>query len=69
MLEIAKSNSETSNNSIRLAVAMLAINIAKLVATDLTIPVIAIPFKLTTTTPLKRSACKAARDCATSNAS
>jgi hypothetical protein len=59
MLEIAKSNSKTSNNSIKLAVAMLAINIAKLVATALAIPIAATPPKLTTTTPLKRSAYKA----------
>jgi hypothetical protein len=61
MLEIAKSNSETSNNSARLAVAMLAISIAKLVAITLAILVIA--------TPLKRSAYKAIRGCATSSAS
>jgi hypothetical protein len=69
MLEIAKSNSKTSNNSAKLAAAMLAISIAKLVATALIIPVIAAPLKLITTTPLKRSAYKATRSCAASDAS
>jgi hypothetical protein len=69
MLEIAESNSETSNNSARLAIAMLAISIAKLVAITLAILVIATPLKLATITPLKRSAYKAIRGCATSSAS
>ena len=75
MLEIAKSNSKTSNNSIKLAAAMLAINIAKLVATTLAILVIAILLKLTTlvifviVAPLKRGACKVARGRAASGAS
>ena len=69
MLEIAKLNGETSNNSIKLVIAILAINIAKLVATTLTIPVIATPLKLATTTPPKRSACKAIRSYTASKAS
>jgi hypothetical protein len=66
MLEIAKSNSKISNNSIRLAATTLIINIARLAAIALAIPVIATPLKFTTlivptiATPLKRSACKAA---------
>ena len=59
MLEIAKSNSETNNNSIRLVAAALTINIAKLAATAFAIPVIATPLKLTIITPFKRSAYKA----------
>ena len=65
MLEIAKSNSETSNNSTRLIAVTLTINIAKLVATTLAIPIIATPLKLTTlaipiiATPFKRNAYKA----------
>jgi hypothetical protein len=43
MLEIVKSNGETSNNSIRLVVAILAISIARLVATTLAVPVTAAP--------------------------
>jgi hypothetical protein len=69
MLEIAKSNSETSNNSIKLVAAILAINIAKLAAIALVILVIATPLKLATIAPLKRSAYKAIRGCAASNAS
>ena len=69
MLEIAKLNGETSNNSIKLAAAMLAISITKLAAATLIIPVIVTPLKLTITTPLKRSAYKAIRGCAASNAS
>jgi hypothetical protein len=69
MLEIAKSNSETSNNNIRLVAAMLAINIAKLVATAFIIPVIATPLKLIAITPLKRNAYKVIRSCAASSAS
>jgi hypothetical protein len=69
MLEIAKSNSETSNNSIRLVTAMLIISIAKLVATAFAIPVIATPLKLIIAAPLRRSAYKAIRGCAASSAS
>jgi hypothetical protein len=75
MLEIAKSNGETSNNSASLVVAMLAINIAKLVAITLAILVIATPLKLITlaiiiiATPFKRSAYKAIRGCAASSTS
>jgi hypothetical protein len=69
MLEIAKSNSETNNNSIRLAATMLAINIAKLAAAALAILVIATPLKLITITPLKRSAYKAIRGCVASSTS
>ena len=39
MLKIAKSNSKTSNNSIKLAIAALAINIAELVAITLALSV------------------------------
>jgi hypothetical protein len=60
MLEIVKSNSETSNNSVRLVVAMLAISIARLAAIALAILVVATPFKLITITPFKRSAYKVA---------
>jgi hypothetical protein len=69
MLEIAKLNSETSNNSIRLAVAMLAISIARLAAAAFIILVIATPLKLAIATPLKRSACKAIRSRAANSAS
>jgi hypothetical protein len=69
MLKIVKSNSETSNNSIKLAVAILVISITKLVAAALIILVIATPLKLTIITPLKRSACKAIRGRAASSAS
>jgi hypothetical protein len=69
MLEIAESNSETSNNSIRPAVAMLAISIAKLAATALAVPIIATPPKLITIAPLRRNACKAAGSCAASGVS
>ena len=75
MLEIAKSNSKTSNNSIRLVVATLTINIAKLIATTFAIFIIATPLKLITliiliiTTLLKRNTCKAIRGCAASNTS
>jgi hypothetical protein len=75
MLEIAKSNSKTSNNSARLVAAILAINIARLAATALVILIIAAPFKLTTlvilviAAPLKRNACKAIRGCVASGAS
>jgi hypothetical protein len=61
MLEIAELNSKTSNNNIRLAAAALVVNIAKLVAIALAIPVIV--------APLKRSACKAIRGRAASKAS
>jgi hypothetical protein len=75
MLEIAKSNSETSNNSIRLAAATLIISIAKLVIAAFAILVIATPFKLIAfiilviAAPLKRSAYKAIRSRAASGAS
>ena len=75
MLEIAESNGETSNNSIRLAAAALTINITKLAATALAIPIIATPPKLTTlivliiATPPKHNAYKAIRGRAASNAS
>jgi hypothetical protein len=69
MLKIAESNGETSNNSIRLVAAILAINIAKLVATTLIILIAAAPLKLAIAAPLKRSAYKAARGCAASGAS
>jgi hypothetical protein len=75
MLEIAKSNSETSNNSIRLVAVALVISIAKLVATTLIILVIAAPFKLATLAilvaiaPLKCNAYKAARGRVASSAS
>jgi hypothetical protein len=75
MLEIAELNSKTSNNSASLAAIALAINIAKLAAITLTIPVIATLLKLTTFTiliiaaPLKRNTYKAIRSCAASNAS
>jgi hypothetical protein len=69
MLEIAESNSKTSNNSARLVAAILAINIAKLAAAALAIPVTAAPLKLATATPLKCSACKAIRGRAASSIS
>jgi hypothetical protein len=69
MLEIAKSNSKTSNNSVKLAIAILAISIAKLAATTLAILIIAALLKLATITPLKRGAYKAARGCVASSAS
>jgi len=75
MLEIAKLNSKTSNNSAGLAAATLIINIAKLVIAALIVPIIAIPLKLTTLTipvaaaPLKRSTYKAIRGYAASSAS
>jgi hypothetical protein len=75
MLEIAESNSEIDNNSARLAVATLIINIARLVATTLAVPIIATPFKLATliilviAAPLKRNAYKAIRGRAASGAS
>ena len=39
MLKIAKSNSETSNNNIKLVVATLAINVTRLVAITLAISI------------------------------
>jgi type IV secretory pathway component VirB8 len=69
MLEIAKSNGETSNNSARLIAAMLAINIAKLVAIAFIIPVVATPLKLIIIAPLKHSAYKVVRGRAASGAS
>jgi hypothetical protein len=69
MLEIAESNGETSNNSIRLAAAILAISIARLAAAALIVPITATPLKLATITLLKRSACKVAGSRAASGAS
>ena len=75
MLEIAESNSETSNNSARLVVAMLAISVARLAATTFRVLIIATLFKLAAfsilviATPLKRGACKAIRGCVASSAS
>jgi hypothetical protein len=75
MLEIVKSNSETSNNSARLAAAALVISIARLAATAFIIPIAAASPKLAAlavlvvTAPLKRSACKVAGGCAASSAS
>jgi hypothetical protein len=69
MLEIAKSNGETSDNSIKLAAAVLAIGVAKLAAAALAIPVTATPLRPITATPLKRGAYKAAGGRAASGAS
>jgi hypothetical protein len=69
MLKIAKSNSKTRNNSKRLVIAALIINIAKLVAITLAIPVIATPLKLATIAPFKHSAYKVIRGRAASNTS
>ena len=75
MLEIAESNSKIGNNSARLIIATLIINIAKLVAITLIILIIATSLKLITliiliiATPLKRNTYKAIRSCAASNAS
>jgi hypothetical protein len=69
MLEIAESNSETSNNNIRLVVITLIISVAKLVVTTLIIPVIATLLKLAIITPLKRSAYKVAGGYIASSAS
>jgi hypothetical protein len=69
MLEIAKLNSKTSNNSIRLVVAILVISITRLVAAALIILIIAAPLKLIIITPLKCSAYKAIRGCIASGAS
>jgi len=75
MLEIAKSNGETSNNSIRLAAATLAISIARLIAAALAVPVAATPLKLIAfailviAIPFKRNACKAIRSRAASGTS
>jgi hypothetical protein len=69
MLEIAESNGKTSNNNIRLAAAMLAINIIRLVAAALAILVIATPLKLTIIAPFKYNAYKAIRGRAASSAS
>jgi hypothetical protein len=75
MLEIAKSNSKTNNNSIRLAAATLIINIAKLAVAAFAILIIATPLKLITfailviATPLKCNAYKAIRGCAASGTS
>ena len=75
MLEIVKSNSKTSNNSVKLVIATLAISVAKLAATAFAILVIVALLKLTAliipiiAAPLKRSACKAARGRAANSAS
>ena len=75
MLEIAKLNSKTSNNSTRLAAAALAISIAKLVIATFIVLITAAPLKLTTFAVLiaiaflKHSAYKAIRGCIASNAS
>jgi hypothetical protein len=75
MLEIAKSNSKTSNNSARLAAVALVVNIAKLAATALAAPITAAPPKLATlavliiATLLRRSAYRVARGRAASSAS
>jgi hypothetical protein len=68
-------NGKTSNNSIRLVVAALAISIARLVAAALAVLVAAAPLKLATlaipviATPLKRNAYKAIGSRAASSAS
>jgi hypothetical protein len=75
MLEIAESNGETSNNSIKLAAAALIISVARLAAAAFVILVAAAPLKLATlivlviAAPLKCSACKVAGSCAASGAS
>jgi hypothetical protein len=75
MLEIAKSNSKTSNNNIRLVAAALAISVARLVAAALAIPIAATLLKPITlvvfviAAPLKCNACKAAGGRAASSAS
>ena len=69
MLEIAESNSKTSNNSIRLVAAALIVNIARLAAAALAIPVKATPLKHTIITHHKSSAYKAIRGRAASGAS
>jgi hypothetical protein len=46
MLEIAKSNSETSNNSVRLAAATLAVNVTKLATTAFALGITAAPLRL-----------------------
>ena len=66
MLEIAKSNGETSNNSVKLAAAIFVISIARLAAATLEVLVVATPLNLITLVvpiialPLKRGACKVA---------
>jgi hypothetical protein len=72
MLEIAKSNGKTSNNSASLAAAALAISIARLIAITLIILVAATPPKLATpiiAAPLKHNTCKAIKGYAASSAS
>ena len=75
MLEIAESNSETSNNSISLAAVTLAISVAKLVAITLAILITITPLKLATlvvliiAAPFKRGAYKAAGGRAANSAS
>jgi hypothetical protein len=75
MLEIAKSNSEISNNSASLAIATLIINITKLVVAAFAILVTTTPFKLIIliiliiAAPLKHNAYKAIRSYIASSAS
>jgi len=75
MLEIAKSNGETSNNSVKLAAAIFVISIARLAAATLEVLVVATPLKLIAlivliiATPFKRSAYKSARGRAASSTS
>jgi len=73
ILEIV-ANSKTSNNSIRLVIAVLIVSIAKLAAATLVILVAVAPFKLAAfiilviVAPFKCDAYKAARGCAASSA-
>ena len=75
MLKIAKSNSKTSNNSIKLVIATLVISIAKLIAIALAILIIAALLKLATlailitATRFKCNAYKAIRGRAANSAS
>jgi hypothetical protein len=75
MLKIAESNNKTSNNSIRLVAATLAISVTRLVATTLAIPIIVTPLKLITliipiiAAPFKRNAYKAIRGYIANNTS
>jgi hypothetical protein len=68
MLKIAELNSETSNNSIRLAAAALAISVARLAAAALAIPVTAAPPKPIAAIP-RRGACRVVGGRAASGAS
>ena len=75
MLGVVKLNSKTSNNSARLVVATLAINIARLVAAAFAVFVAATPFKLAVfavliaATSFKYSAYKAIKGCVANSAS